>query len=100
MSGFGGIVSIRVRGGAERARAVARSTRIFNLATSLGGVESLICSPAVMTHSSLTPQERQRLGVTGDLLRLSVGIEDAADLIADLAYALDTTAHMAEQLAV
>jgi cystathionine beta-lyase/cystathionine gamma-synthase len=89
MSGFGGIVSVRVRGGAERARAVARSTRIFNLATSLGGVESLICSPAVMTHAPLSPAERLRLGVTDDLLRLSVGIEDEADLIADLSYALD-----------
>jgi cystathionine beta-lyase/cystathionine gamma-synthase len=89
MSGFGGIVSVRVRGGAQRARAVARSTRIFNLATSLGGVESLICSPAAMTHASLTPGERLRLGVTDDLLRLSVGIEDEADLLADLDYALD-----------
>ena len=89
MSGFGGIVSVRVRGGAQRARAVARSTKIFNLATSLGGVESLICSPAVMTHGPLTPNERIALGVTDDLLRLSVGIEDAPDLIADLANALD-----------
>lgn len=91
MSGFGGIVSVRVRGGAERARSVARSTRIFNLATSLGGVESLICSPAVMTHGPLTPDERLGLGVTDDLLRLSVGIEDEADLLADLRHALDAT---------
>ena len=91
MTGFGGIVSFRPRGGAERARAVARSTKIFNLATSLGGVESLICSPAVMTHAPLTAQERAALGVTDDLLRLSVGIEDAADLLADLSYALDST---------
>lgn len=89
MSGFGGIVSLRVRGGAERARAVARATKIFNLATSLGGVESLICSPAAMTHGSLTPQERERLGVTDDFLRLSVGIEDVEDLVADLSGALD-----------
>jgi cystathionine beta-lyase/cystathionine gamma-synthase len=89
MTGFGGIVSFRVRGGAARARAIARRTKIFNLATSLGGVESLICSPAVMTHGSLTPQERGTLGVTDDLLRLSVGIEDVPDLLADLAEALD-----------
>ncbi len=89
MSGFGGIVSVRVRGGAARARAVAQGTNIFNLATSLGGVESLICSPAIMTHASLSPQERRDIGVTDDLLRLSVGIEDAADLIADLTRALD-----------
>ena len=91
MTGFGGIVSFRVRGGAERARAVARSTKIFNLATSLGGVESLICSPAVMTHAPLTPAERLELGVTDDLLRLSVGIEDAPDLLADLRKALDSS---------
>jgi cystathionine beta-lyase/cystathionine gamma-synthase len=89
MSGFGGIVSIRVRGGAERARAVARGTRIFNLATSLGGVESLICLPAVQTHGPLTPEERLELGVTDDLLRLSAGIEDTKDLIGDLSAALD-----------
>lgn len=89
MTGFGGIVSLRVRGGVERAKAVARGTKIFNLATSLGGVESLICSPAVMTHGPLTPEERLRLGVTDDLLRLSAGIEDAPDLINDLASALD-----------
>ncbi len=91
MTGFGGIVSFRPRGGKERAHAVARVTKIFNLATSLGGVESLICSPAVMTHGPLTAQERVTLGVTDDLLRLSVGIEDAPDLIGDLTYALEST---------
>lgn len=89
MSGFGGVVSLRVRGGAERARAVAQSTRIFNLATSLGGVESLICSPQAQTHASLTRAELDTLGITPDLLRLSVGIEDARDLVDDLAQALD-----------
>ncbi|HLI97332.1 MAG TPA: PLP-dependent aspartate aminotransferase family protein, partial [Candidatus Baltobacteraceae bacterium] len=84
MTGFGGIVSVRIRGDAERARKIARSTSIFNLATSLGGVESLICSPAIMTHAPLTADERLALGVTDDLLRLSVGIEDGPDLIADL----------------
>jgi cystathionine gamma-lyase len=91
MSGFGGIVSVRVRGGAQRARAVATATKIFNLATSLGGVESLICSPAVMTHGPLTAEERLELGVTDDLLRLSVGIEDAADLIGDFSHALESS---------
>jgi cystathionine beta-lyase/cystathionine gamma-synthase len=90
MTGFGGVVSVRVAGGADRARAVARSTKIFNLATSLGGVESLICSPAVMTHGPLTPEERLELGVTDDFLRLSIGIEDAADLISDLTTALNS----------
>lgn len=89
MSGFGGIVSVRVQGGAARAKAIARGTKIFNLATSLGGVESLICSPSVMTHASLTDAERRELGITGDLLRLSVGVEDAPDLVDDLACALN-----------
>jgi cystathionine beta-lyase/cystathionine gamma-synthase len=89
MRGFGGIVSFRPRGGAERAHAIATSTRIFNLAVSLGGVESLICAPARMTHASLTDAERAALGISDDLLRLSVGIEDAEDLVADLRDALD-----------
>jgi cystathionine gamma-lyase len=91
MSGFGGIVSFRPKGGAERAHAIATSTSVFALAVSLGGVESLICSPARMTHASLTPQQRARLDITDDLLRLSVGIEDVEDLVADLASALDST---------
>ena len=90
MSGFGGIVSFRPKGGPERARAIATSTSIFALAVSLGGVESLICSPARMTHGSLTPQQRLQLDITDDLLRLSVGIEDVEDLVADLACALDS----------
>ncbi len=91
MSGFGGIVAFRPAGGAERTRAIATSTAIFGLAVSLGGVESLICSPAAMTHGSLSPQERAELGITDDLLRLSVGIEETDDLIADLRRALDAT---------
>jgi cystathionine beta-lyase/cystathionine gamma-synthase len=92
MSGFGGIVSFRPRGGVERAHAIAGSTSVFSLAVSLGGVESLVCSPAKMTHASLTPAERETLEITDDLLRLSVGIEDVDDLISDLAGALDATA--------
>jgi cystathionine gamma-lyase len=88
MSGAGGVLSFRVRGGADRALAVARSTQIFNLAASLGGVESLICSPTVMTHASIPVEEKVALGVTDDLLRISVGIEDVEDLIADLDNAL------------
>ena len=84
MSGFGGIVSFRPQGGAERARAIAGATRVFSLAVSLGGVESLICHSATMTHASLAPHERAERGITDDLLRLSVGIEDLDDLIADL----------------
>jgi len=89
MNGFGGIVSFRPKGGAGRAHAIAASTEIFSLAVSLGGVESLVCSPATMTHASLSAREREELGVTNDLLRLSVGIEDVEDLLADLQRALD-----------
>ncbi|MGC1379547.1 MAG: cystathionine gamma-synthase [Candidatus Baltobacteraceae bacterium] len=92
MRGFGGIVSFRPKGGASRARAIATATSIFSLAVSLGGVESLICSPASMTHASLTADERAELDISDDLLRLSVGIEELDDLLADLAGALDATA--------
>jgi cystathionine beta-lyase/cystathionine gamma-synthase len=95
MHGFGGVVSFRVRGEATRAHDLAKRTRIFNLATSLGGVESLICSPAVMTHGSLPLEKKAELGVTPDLLRLSVGIEDIDDIIADLQAALDATIEQA-----
>jgi cystathionine gamma-lyase len=90
MSGFGGIVSFRPTGGPERAHAIATSTSIFALAVSLGGVESLICSPARMTHGSLSPAQRAELDIADDLLRLSVGIEEVEDLVADLACALDS----------
>jgi cystathionine gamma-lyase len=88
MDAPGGVLSFRVRGGADRALAVARTTKLFNLAASLGGVESLICLPTAMTHSSIPAEEKIALGVTDDLLRVSVGIEDIDDLIADLDQAL------------
>jgi cystathionine beta-lyase/cystathionine gamma-synthase len=88
MDGPGGVLSFRARGGADRALAIARSTKIFNLAASLGGVESLICLPTLMTHGSIPVEEKIALGVTDDLLRISVGIEDVADIIADLEGAL------------
>jgi cystathionine gamma-lyase len=90
-TGFGGVVSLRVRGGAERAIAVARGTRLFNLAVSLGGIESLICVPAEMTHKVVPDERKAELGITADLLRLSVGLEDVADLIGDLRETLDAT---------
>ena len=86
MDGFGGMVSFRPRGGRERALRVVSTTKLFLLAESLGGVESLIESPAGMTHSSVAGTE---LAVPEDLVRLSVGIEAADDLIDDLAAALD-----------
>jgi cystathionine beta-lyase/cystathionine gamma-synthase len=88
MDAPGGVLSFRARGGADRALAIARTTKIFNLAASLGGVESLICIPTLMTHGSIPVEEKVALGVTDDLLRISVGIEDIDDIIADLEFAL------------
>jgi len=92
MQNFGGILSFRIRAGAERALTFARTTRVFNLATSIGGVESLICSPYTMTHGPVPVEVKEGLGITLNLLRLSVGIEDITDLIADLEQAFITTA--------
>ena len=86
-SGFGGIVSIDL-GSREAARVFMESLRIFALAESLGGVESLVCHPATMTHASVPPADRERLGITDGLVRLSVGIEDAEDLLHDVESAL------------
>ncbi len=91
MRGFGGMLSFVLRGGAERARHFVRTTKLFSLAESLGGVESLIGVPALMTHGSIPKEERERRGITDGLLRLSVGIEDADDLIDDLRQALEAT---------
>jgi cystathionine gamma-synthase/cystathionine gamma-lyase len=92
MRGFGGMVSFALRGDASRAFAFARATKLFSLAESLGGVESLLSIPARMTHGSIPAAERERRGITDTLVRLSVGIEDAEDLIDDLRAALDATA--------
>lgn len=87
MRDFGGMVSFVIKGGAEAAKKVACRTKLFSLAESLGGVESLIGHPATMTHASIPKDQREARGITDGLLRLSVGIEDAADLIADLEHA-------------
>ena len=89
MSGFGGMISFDV-GDAGRARRIAERTRIFVLAESLGGVESLMGHPATMTHASVPPALREKMGLTDSLLRLSCGIEDVEDLVADLDQALKT----------
>ncbi len=89
MSGFGGIVTIVLKGGITQARAFLESVRIFSLAESLGGVESLVNHPAIMTHASVPPETRKALGITDALIRLSVGIENQADLLRDLEQALD-----------
>jgi cystathionine beta-lyase/cystathionine gamma-synthase len=91
MSGFGGMVSFVLTGPQERALDFAHRMQYFSLAESLGGVESLICHPARMTHGSIPKEERERRGITDGLLRLSVGIEDADDLIADLKSAIEAT---------
>ena len=91
MSGFGGMVSFVLTGPQARGIDFARRLKYFSLAESLGGVESLICHPARMTHGSIPKEDRERRGVTDGLLRLSVGIEDVSDLIDDLNRALAET---------
>jgi cystathionine beta-lyase/cystathionine gamma-synthase len=88
MKGFGGMISIRLRAGAEAARRFLPRTRLFSLAESLGGVESLVCHPATMTHASIPAEIRKARGVDDGLIRLSVGIEDGDDLQEDLRQAL------------
>ncbi len=88
MSGFSGMVSFTLNGGAEAAYAAVQKTEVFHFAESLGGVESLITHPATMTHAAIPREQREARGVTDGLLRLSVGIEDKEDLIADLGRAI------------
>jgi len=88
MDGSGGIVSVEVKGGLRKARKVLERCRLFALAESLGGVESLIEHPAIMTHASIPPANRKRLGISDSLIRLSVGVEDIEDLRNELADAL------------
>lgn len=87
-AGFGAIVSMTLRGGRKRAARFLEALRLWPLAESLGGVKSLICHPASMTHAAVEPEERERIGIGDGLLRLSVGIEHPADLIADIERAL------------
>ena len=88
MDGFGGMLSFRVKGGFEAAKRFCERTQLFTLAESLGGVESLVNHPAVMTHASVPVETRARLGIGDDLVRLSVGVEALPDLRADLDEAL------------
>ena len=90
MRGFGGIVSFTLKGDDfDAAMRFATHVKVFTLAESLGGVESLVNHPASMTHASIPAAERQKSGVVDGLLRLSIGIEDIADLMEDLTQALD-----------
>ncbi len=88
MAGFGGMLSVYVRGGLDGARRFMERCRLFAVAESLGGVESLINHPAIMTHASVPAENRARLGIHDNLVRLSVGVEDLADLRAELDAAL------------
>ena len=88
MDGFGGIVTFFIKGGLENARQFLQRCEVFALAESLGGVESLVDHPAIMTHASVPVAERAALGISDQLIRLSVGIEDVDDLLADLDAAL------------
>ncbi len=88
MKGFGGMISFELKGGVEAANSFACATEIFTLAESLGGVESLVEVPASMTHASIPAEERRKAGLSDGLVRLSIGIENADDLIADVEQAL------------
>jgi cystathionine gamma-lyase len=89
MRNFGGMISMHLKGGADAAKRFFTRTRLFSLAESLGGVESLVCHPATMTHASIPVEDRIKRGVDDGLIRLSVGIEDVADLREDLRRALE-----------
>ena len=88
MKGFGGMITFFLKGGIEQSKRFLENTKLFSLAESLGGVESLIEHPAIMTHASVPAEQRQKLGIHDNLIRISVGIEDVDDLIDDLTFAL------------
>jgi cystathionine gamma-lyase len=88
MRGFGGMVTAVLKGDLASSRRMLSACKIFTLAESLGGVESLIEHPAIMTHASVPKEQREALGISDGLIRLSVGIESVEDLIADLDEAL------------
>jgi cystathionine beta-lyase/cystathionine gamma-synthase len=92
MAGGGGMVSFEVEGTGEDARRVSEAMRLFTLAPSLGGVESLVSIPVLTSHAMIPAEDRAKMGVTEQMIRLSVGIENAEDLIADLEHALEAVA--------
>lgn len=91
-SGFGAMLSFDLAGGAQAVRKIVEAVQVFSLAESLGGVESLVAHPATMTHAGMSPEARAIAGIGDGLLRLSVGLESEADLLADLDQALETLA--------
>jgi cystathionine gamma-lyase len=90
--GFGGMVSFRIKGDLSNAKKFLSCLKIFILAESLGGFESLVEIPSLMTHASVSEEERKMLGITDTLIRLSVGLEETEDIIADLSQALEASA--------
>lgn len=98
--GFGGMVSFEIAGGEPAVRAFVESLSLFSLAESLGGVESLVCHPASMTHAPVSAERKAAAGVTPTLIRLSVGLESAEDLVADLLGALEAARHAPKLSAV
>jgi len=88
MSGFGGMISFGVRGGLEAGRKLMNRVELCSLAVSLGTVDTLIQHPASMTHATVPREVRLKIGITDEMVRLSVGVEDVADIIADLEQAL------------
>ena len=88
MKGFGGVVSLELKGGIEAVTGFLRKLKVFSLAESLGGVASLVEHPATMSHASMPQDYREKTGVTDEIIRLSVGLENIDDLIGDLRYAL------------
>ena len=88
-TGFGGMISFEINGGLNQVNKVLKSTKIFTIAESLGGIESLICHPATMTHASMDPVLREKAGINERVIRLSIGIEDIQDLQEDLSTALN-----------
>lgn len=93
MRGFGGMISFEIKGGFEEVNIFMQNIKLFSLAESLGGVESLVSYPPQMTHASIPKEERDRRGITDNLIRLSVGIEDIHDLLEDLEQALAKSSH-------
>lgn len=89
--GFGGMVSFRIKGGLEQAQKFTQAVKVFILAESLGGYESLVDVPSLMTHASIPAEDREKLGISDSLIRLSVGLEDTQDLLDDLTQALEVS---------
>ena len=89
LKGFGGMISFEINGDLDEVNNFVKNLKLFSLAESLGGVESLVSHPAQMTHASIPKEEREKIGIKDNLIRLSVGIEDVEDLLADLEYALE-----------